>query len=63
MNSWQRRFVAAPPRLQEAVEIYQALGLEVRLDPVHSDELPPQCHDCQAALSLFRVIYTREALP
>ncbi len=56
---WERRFVAAPPRLQEAVDLYESLGLEVRLEPPGPDDLEEVCESCAAAVSLFRVIYTR----
>lgn len=58
-GDWTRRFVAAPPRLEEAVALYRSLGFEVRLESVEENELPPGCQDCQAASLLFRVIYTR----
>lgn len=60
-SGWTRRFVAAPPRLEEASALYRSLGLEVRLEKVEQSELPPGCDDCQAAILLFRVIYTRPA--
>lgn len=59
MNPWVRRFVASPPRLQEAVELYRSLGFEVRLEPATTSDLPPGCGECGAAQALFRVVYTR----
>jgi hypothetical protein len=58
-GEWEKRFVAAPPRLQEAVALYKSLGLEVRLEPPGPDDLEEVCETCAAAVSLFRVIYTR----
>ncbi len=58
-TGWERRFVGAPPRLREHVELYESLGLEVRLEPVPEGELAPECAGCALALTLFRVIYTR----
>lgn len=58
-RGWRRRFVAAPPRLGEAVELYEATGHEVRLERPGRDELSDACGGCAAALELFRVIYTR----
>lgn len=59
-DGWTRRFVAAPPRLGEAVALYESLGLEVLLDPLRDDELErEECRGCVLALSVFRVIYTR----
>ena len=59
-QGWTRRFVGAPPRLQEAVELYESLGLEVRLEPPSADDLQEFCESCAAATTLFRVIYTRK---
>lgn len=58
-DGWTRRFVAAPPRLQEAVELYRELGLEVRLERPGPEDLAEVCEGCLAAAALFRVIYTR----
>lgn len=60
MSEWERRFVVAPPRLQEVVELYQSLGLEVRVEAVEAHDLPEACDDCRAALAFFRVVYTRK---
>lgn len=57
---WQPRFVADAARTREAVELYQALGLEVCADPVRGSAAAEQCRDCQlVALLQFRMIYTR----
>jgi hypothetical protein len=58
-EGWTRRFVGGPPRLQEMVELYQALGYEVWLEPQEADEFRDECEDCTLALMLFRVIYTK----
>lgn len=58
-EGWTRRFVAAPPRLAEAVALYESLGFEVRVERVGAGELPPGCEGCPLALHLFRAIYTR----
>ena len=58
-EQWERRFAAAPPRLQEMVMLYESLGYEVRLEPIGRDELPPSCDNCALALALSRAIYTR----
>ena len=58
-EGWQRRFVVSPPRLQEAIELYESLGLEVRSDPVTDEELAEECRGCALATGLFRVLYTR----
>lgn len=56
---WTRRFVAGPPRLDEAVALYRSLGLEVRLERPEPVELAEACGDCRLALELFRILYTR----
>lgn len=58
-EGWTRRFTAAPPRLEEAVELYESLGYEVRLEPPSPDELREECEGCPLTPALFRVIYTR----
>jgi hypothetical protein len=56
---WQRRFVAAPPRLQEMTELYSDLGLAVRHEPLDDTDLSDDCGGCILARTLFRIIYTR----
>lgn len=56
---WTRRFVGAPPRLQEMISLYESLGYEVHLDPVPPEELEDDCQGCRLAVTLFRVVYTR----
>lgn len=58
---WTRRFVGAPPRLQEMVELYETLGQDVLLDDLSPVELAAECDGCTLALSLFRVVYTRRS--
>lgn len=58
-QGWTRRFVAGPPRLTEAIEIYRSLGFAVHLEHPQPEELAKECETCQAALGLFRVVYTR----
>lgn len=62
-EGWERRFVADTRRAQEALELYNQLGLEVRVEPVSSYELPDECADCQLVAHLqFKTIYTRKPL-
>lgn len=58
-EGWTRRFVGAPPRLGEMVELYESLGNEVLLDAVTDTELADACAGCALALTVFKVIYTR----
>jgi succinylarginine dihydrolase len=60
-QGWTRRFIDAPPRLTEVVELYRSLGFEVLLEPQAPEELKAECESCFVALSLFRVVYTRPA--
>jgi len=60
-DGWCRRFVGAPPRLEEVVELYRSLGHEVRLESVIEQDLDHDCAGCTLALSLFRIVYTRRA--
>ena len=38
-GGWERRFIGAPPRLGESVELYESLGLAVLSAPVTDEEL------------------------
>jgi hypothetical protein len=58
-QGWTRRFVAAPARLNETVELYQSLGYEVHLEAQGAEELNDECRSCAVALGLYRVVYTR----
>jgi hypothetical protein len=58
-EGWERRFVAAPPRLQEMTDMYRSLGLVVRHEPLDDTDLSDDCSGCILARTLFRIIYTR----
>lgn len=58
-EGWNRRFIGGPPRLNEMVELYRALGLEVHLEPLQPRDLAEGCGECCLALALFRAVYTR----
>lgn len=64
-QGWTRQFVANEPRLTEAIELYQATGHEVHLEPLATlGQIDPNgCDDCTACFNGFeeqyRVIYTR----
>jgi hypothetical protein len=58
-EGWTRRFLGGPPRLQEMIELYQALGYQVWLEPPAPEEFHDECEGCTLALALFRVVYTR----
>lgn len=60
-EGWTRRFASAPPRLDEMVELYRSIGLEVLLEPVESDGLADECHGCALSLGPSKTIWTRPA--
>lgn len=61
-EGWAKRFFASGSRLQETVELYESMGLEVHLEPVRAEDLG--CSECHLPGSLETiencyVIYTR----
>jgi len=57
-RGWKRCFIADEPRLSEAVETYEELGLEVLL--VQVTQRDAECTECmKQAPQRFLVIYTR----
>ncbi len=57
-QGWTFRFVADEPRLSETVASYEALGMEVLLDPVRVDS--EECTACLAScFDRCKAIYTR----
>ncbi len=63
-EGWERRFIADARRAEEAMELYEQLGYEVRAEPAQPAELGDDCDDCQLLLLLqFKTIYTRKRRP
>ena len=61
-EGWQRRFMADAERLAEYVELYTALGLEVKTEKVLPDEVSSECADCRLVICRqFVTIYTRQS--
>ena len=59
-DGWTRQFSASEPRLSEAVESYQEIGMEVRLEPVDTAPSDGTCTVCMAENPEYvKVIYTR----
>jgi hypothetical protein len=66
-QGWQRRFVAAEPRLSEMVALYEETGFEVHLEPLSTvaeqDKDREGCGECTICFKGFedqyQVIYTR----
>jgi len=59
-DGWHRRFVADAVRAQEALETYSALGYEVRLELVDTEDLREECSGCLTILKQLRIVYTRK---
>jgi hypothetical protein len=59
-DGWTRRFVAAPPRLDEMVALYRSLGLDVTLEPLDAREIDIDCAGCVSSGADARIIFTRE---
>jgi hypothetical protein len=58
---WCRRFMVGPDRQKEVVETYEALGLTVRLEPLHPDAFSEKCATCAESMcSGFQMLYTRK---
>ena len=59
-QGWTACFVADEPRLSEAVELYESLGMEVHLEPVRPDSA--ECATClEHCLDRYKMIHTRPA--
>jgi hypothetical protein len=61
-EGWKKQFTYDEPRLSEAVELYESLGLDVKLEPVKPEELDGnQCKTCfETMCDRYKTIYTRE---
>ena len=63
-DGWRRRFMADPPRAEEARIIYKELGFEVRTEAIKSSELSILCGDCRlATCHAYVTLYTRRSPP
>ena len=58
-EGWERRSILSEPRLSEAVEMYEELGFEVRVEPVDLECMDEDCKECFVGEDC-RVIYTRK---
>ncbi len=58
-EGWTRQFIATEPRLSDAKEAYEEMGLEVIFEPVDLDDLDQECTDCLEMDDRCRVIYTK----
>jgi len=59
-QGWTEQFRTDEPRLSEAVNMYEEMGLEVHLEPVVVD---PDSEDCQKCFEeepdRYKIIWTR----
>jgi hypothetical protein len=70
-EGWERRFVAAEPRLSEAAELYQSIGFDVLVEPLPTEENLESavCEEkgCTACFDVdkdrYKIIYTRTKEP
>ena len=59
-QGWEPRFVTSPDRLEEAIQLYRDIGLEVRTEKIRPNDLLDQCADCHVTYcSTYVIIYTR----
>jgi hypothetical protein len=59
-QGWTRQFNTDEPRLTEAVEMYQQMGLEVHLEPVVIDPNSEACQMCfEQDCGRYKTIWTR----
>lgn len=60
-DGWERRFLADPERLEEAVELYRSLGLEIKAEPLGPADFGPDCQSCASEVcKTYVLIYTRK---
>ena len=59
-GGWTKQFNTDEPRLSEAVEMYEQMGLEVRLGPVVLDPDSEACQVCfEQDCHRYQTIWTR----
>ncbi len=59
-EAWQRRFMTDPERARQAVELYNAMGFEVKTQKSSPEDFGPDCDDCgKTACRDYLMIYTR----
>ena len=59
-EGWNRRFLVGPERQAEVTELYEALGLEVRLEKLEPEAFEESCGACPAVVCRDHLLlYTR----
>lgn len=57
---WTRRFQADEARAREALEIYEGMGLDVRMEPLAPGDFPSGCGECvEVSARETWLVYTR----
>ena len=60
-QGWVRRFMAAPDRATEAVELYESMGFEVKVVELTPADFGPNCTECGSSMcQSYVLIYTRK---
>lgn len=61
-QGWVKQTTYDEPRLSDIVEMYEEMGLEVRIEPFNPDEKDePGCSECMKVQpDRYKTIYTRE---
>ncbi len=58
---WLRRNLSAPDRIDEARELYESLGFEVRVESLQPENFGSKCGSCaEIACQSYVLIYTRK---
>jgi hypothetical protein len=60
-EGWIKRTTIGEPRLSEIVDEYEALGFEVRLEPVNLEDVDEECRRCYGKdVDKIRTVYIRK---
>ncbi|HJN74798.1 MAG TPA: hypothetical protein QGF58_12770 [Myxococcota bacterium] len=60
-EGWERRHLAEPARVEEAMDVYAEAGFEVRAEDLGPADFGTGCSACSASIcSSFKLIYTRK---
>ena len=63
-QGWVRRHLADPARAEESVELYTAMGFEVKVRKLQPTHFGPECQACAlSACRTYVMIYTRKNAP
>ena len=60
-EGWERRHMVGPDRIEESIEIYTSMGLEVKAQPLTPEDFADQCKECGSIIChSYVLIYTRK---